>query len=158
MNIAKNLSLLSVVWQHFITLTGALTIAIWNIFYSILNHKLDYQNYRKHCIHLIWTISEQKLFRKNTENHCKNHLGGPNFRRFSPTRTSDFRSFYRPKLAKLTKTTYTDLRSRGSWDAVHKTRGRLNHSKGRKQPIYYTPIRGSSSELTTLDKNQGQRY
>ena len=61
LNIAKNLSLLSVVWQHFIALTGAMTIAIWNNFYSILR--------------TFWTYSTSTRPSKTT----KNHLGRAEF-------------------------------------------------------------------------------
>ena len=59
------------------------------------------------------------------------------------------------KLGQSTTKTPPELRNRTPWKQPHKTRGRLDHSKRLKSPIYYTPIRGSSSELTftTLDKN-----
>ena len=68
---------------------------------------------------------------------------------------TDFSSTFEASIATLggqTPKMWPDLRNTGSWGAVHKTRGRLNHSKGPKPPIYYAPMRGSRSKT----ENQGK--
>ena len=149
MNIAKNLSLLRVVWQHFITLTSACDFLALEHFYSIY--------FNQWTLHWIYTSIEQfysifepqncrKTTGKNTENSTTTEkpprrakflpIGGPTFELSST------------KLGQSTTKTPPELCNRTPWDTVHKMRGRLNHSKGPKSLIYYTPLqpnRGSSS-------------
>ena len=105
---------------------------------------------------LSWTIIKQKGTNIDLENYWKNRLGGPNFRRhvkftyFHPIGGPNFEPspLVRAKLRIFATTRPLELRNTASWEAPHKTPGRLNHSKGPKPPIYYTPITRSSSELT----------
>ena len=67
-------------------------------------------------------------------------IGGPTFGHSST------------KLGHSTTKTPPELRNTASLEALHKTPGQLDCSKRPKSPIYYTPIRGSSST-----ENLGQK-
>ena len=81
------------------------------------------------------------------------YLGGPKNVKNTPTLGG-----FRPKLPQFTTTKPPELCNIVSLGPVHKMPGRLDHSKGPKSLIYYTPITCLSlsqwiqSELTTFKK------